>query len=112
MKEPYTEADNAHLANDAGDSKPDVLTVKSAPQQEHQSSVAPSHRSQTEDDGERLAREIGESLVVKLKEAKLGEVVLAITSVALVIIGASQAVVAWENYHDTSPDLTPANWTM
>jgi hypothetical protein len=61
------------------------------------------HHSPPEDDGERLSRELGEAFVAKFKKARLSEIISSVLTVALVIIGISQAVVAWDSYHDTSP---------
>jgi hypothetical protein len=42
-------------------------------------------------------------VLTKLQEAKLGELVLALTSVALVFVGVAQVMVAWKGYRDTTP---------
>jgi hypothetical protein len=61
------------------------------------------YRVPADDHTEKFFRDFEQLVLAKLKEANLGELVLGITSVALVIVGIAQVVVAWENYNATTP---------
>jgi hypothetical protein len=56
-----------------------------------------------EDNVDRLIREFGEAIKTKFLQAKISELVLALTSVALMFVGVGQLFVAWKSYHDTTP---------